>query len=103
MKDSVIFLCYDIPVEDKMQKKEYTRFLKFLKRNGFDRIQKSVAIKYLKNKASYENEKLWIDKYAPKIGTIYVWCLSYNKYCSVVAIRGNPPATEELSNPLIEI
>jgi CRISPR-associated protein Cas2 len=103
MKDSVIFLCYDLPVEDSTQKKEYNKFLKFLKRNGFDRIQKSVAIKYLKNIASYENEKAWIDKYAPKTGTVFIWCLSYNKYCSVDTIRGNPPLTKTLSDPLIEI
>lgn len=102
MKDAVMLLCYDLSVENKNEIREYQKFLKFLKSNGYDRIQKSIAIKYLKNKASFEYEKKWVNKFAPKNGKVYLWILSYSKYCSVHTVRGTPPKTDELSSSLIE-
>jgi len=103
MRDSVLVVCYDLPGEEPLQKKEYHRFLKFLKRYGYIRIQKSLAIKHLWNKDSFGYELKRLDEYTPQEGQVMVWNLSYERYSSAVILRGIPIPTDQLRNQIIEI
>lgn len=102
MRDTVVFLCYDLPVQTKREKRNYQRFAKYLKQQGYIKIQKSIAIKYLKNGASYESELLNLEKNAPIDGEVYMWNISFKKYSSVAIIRGSPVPIEELRSPILE-
>ena len=60
-----IILIFDLPVETKMQQKSYRQFIKFLKNEGFIRIQYSVYSKLCINKDSAKTESKRISMNAP--------------------------------------
>lgn len=47
-----VMVMFDLPVETNIDKRNYTRFVKFLKKDGFTRLQYSV---YVRHCASEEN------------------------------------------------
>ena len=63
---------FDLPVDSKAARREYTRFVKHLKRDGFTRIQFSV---YARHSASKENAETHIGRvkaYLPPDGEVRI-------------------------------
>jgi len=63
---------FDLPVDSKAARREYTRFVKHLKRDGFTRMQFSV---YARHSASKENAEAHIDRvkaYLPPDGEVRI-------------------------------
>lgn len=63
---------FDLPVDSKAARREYTRFVKHLKRDGFTRMQFSV---YARHSASKENAAAHIARvkaYLPPDGEVRI-------------------------------
>ena len=68
---SVILLFFDLPMLSKNDRKEYSRFRKELKKNGYVSIQESVNIKLLHNSAQNKRELEKLKSFSPKTGSVY--------------------------------
>ena len=68
---SVILLFFDLPMIDKEDRKEYYRFRKQLRKNGYVGIQESVALKLLHNSAMNSRELERLKLISPKNGSVY--------------------------------
>ncbi len=68
---SVILMFFDLPMQTKEEKKEYSRFKKELRKNGYVSIQESVSIKLLHNSAQNKCELEKLHSISPKIGSVY--------------------------------
>ena len=67
----VILLFFDLPMTTRKNKKDYTQFRKFLKKNGYVYIQKSVLIKLIHNSSFAEKEITKLKCASPEKGTVY--------------------------------
>lgn len=59
-------ICFDLPSETANDKKEYRNFKNYLTQKGYNYLQKSIYIKYLRNKSAYNYELISIKKYCPE-------------------------------------
>jgi len=89
-------------MEEDSAHKEYYKYSKYLKKNGYIHIQKSVVIKYIKNCEAFEGEVTRIKHNSPKSGKIYIWQMSYEKYASGISLVDGIFPTEELREEIIE-
>lgn len=63
-------LMFDLPVVTATQRKNYRKFVKFLKKTGFIMFQESIYIKLSINEASVTSLKKTIEANLPKEGLV---------------------------------
>ena len=61
---------FDLPVETEFEKREYTRFRKFLKSEGFYMIQYSVYIRPCPSQENLETHRQRIERSLPENGEV---------------------------------
>ncbi|MDD7280619.1 CRISPR-associated endonuclease Cas2 [Floccifex sp.] len=92
-----IILIFDLPVETKMQQKSYRQFIKFLKNEGFIRIQYSVYSKLCINKDSAKTESKRISMNAPIEGDIRYLIVSENQYQNIINLNNKHSLQESVT------
>jgi CRISPR-associated protein Cas2 len=79
---------FDLPVDSKKKRREYTRFVKNLKRDGFTRMQFSV---YARHSASKENAIVHIDRvksFIPPEGEVRLLTITDKQFERMIVFWG---------------
>ena len=77
---------YDMPVDTAEKRRSYTRFRKFLIRNGYVAMQKSVYVKLLRTITRVNIEMNMVRNAAPKMGTINIPPMTINGFKYLVSV-----------------
>ena len=83
-------LFFDLPMVTKTDIREYTRFLKFIKRKGFVAFQESVYTKLSLNESVANAALKEIKQQLPRDGLISVLTLSEKQFASIEHLLGEP-------------
>lgn len=79
---------FDLPVETKAERKAYTKFVKFLGKEGFVMFQKSVYVKLSINEASVTLLEKTIRNNLPKDGVISMLTITEKQFNEIVVLLG---------------
>ena len=88
LNKSVILVSFDVPVETKLERREYRVFHKHLKQSGYILLQQSLYIKMI-CAASYDSEYRALKKNAPASGTVLALPLTLNSFQKMVTVVGD--------------
>lgn len=88
-----ILVFFDLPVTKKTDRKAYSRFRKFLIRDGFDMIQFSVYARLCSCPDMAEKHIK---------GSIRVMTVTDKQYSSMIIMLGEPTVREEFDKNMIE-
>lgn len=83
-----ILLFFDLPSVTKKDIKEYTDFVKYLKLNGFVRMQESVFTKLALNNTVVASTLSDLKKNLPPEGIISVLTITENQFSSIEHLIG---------------
>lgn len=82
-----LFVCFDLPVQEKWQIREAAKFRKKLLEQGYFMLQNSV---YVRNCVSYEKTEQHIRNVqfiAPSTGTISIFYLTDKQWAKAITIE----------------
>ncbi|MCF0247231.1 MAG: CRISPR-associated endonuclease Cas2 [Synergistes sp.] len=80
---------FDLPVETSANRRAYTAFRKFLLKNGFMMMQKSVYCKLLLNKTAAEAAAENIRSHKPNDGLVQILLITEKQYSRIEIIVGS--------------
>ena len=86
-------LMFDLPVETVAQRRNYRKFIKFLKTNGFIMFQESIYIKLSINEASVKSTISLIKSNLPKDGNISMLTVTEKQFANIEYFLGDFEAT----------
>ena len=99
-----LLLFFDLPTETSKNRLDYTRFHKFLIKNGFIMIQKSVYSKLVINNVTSAAVKAKISKNLPPAGIIELLEVTENQFSRIEYLIGEKQSViEESMKRLIEV
>ena len=84
-----IILFFDLPSTTKKDIREYTRFVKYIKKEGFVRMQESVFSKLALNQSVVNSSMNNLRKNVPPEGTISILTITENQFSSIEHILGD--------------
>lgn len=99
-----LLLFFDLPTETSKNRLDYTRFHKFLIKNGFIMMQKSVYSKLVINNVTSAAVKAKISKNLPPTGIIELLEVTENQFSRIEYLIGEEQSViEESMERLIEV
>ncbi len=99
-----ILIFFDLPVETSKDRKEYSVFHKFLIKNGFIMMQKSVYSKLVINNVTSQAVKAKVYDNLPSSGTVALLEVTENQFSRIDYLVGEKQSlVEESVDRLIEI
>lgn len=99
-----LLLFFDLPVETSKDRREYSRFHKFLIKNGFIMMQKSVYSKLVINNVTSAAVKDKVSKNLPLVGIIEMLEVTENQFSRIDYLVGEKQTlVEESMDRLIEL
>ena len=99
-----LLLFFDLPTETSKNRLDYTRFHKFLIKNGFIMMQKSVYSKLVINNVTSAAVKTKISKNLPPAGIIELLEVTENQFSRIEYLIGEKQSLiEESMERLIEV
>ena len=99
-----LLLFFDLPTETSKNRLDYTRFHKFLIKNGFIMMQKSVYSKLVINNVTSAAVKAKILKNLPPAGIIELLEVTENQFSRIEYLIGEKQSViEESMERLIEV
>lgn len=99
-----LLLFFDLPTETSKNRLDYTRFHKFLIKNGFIMMQKSVYSKLVINNVTSAAVKTKISKNLPPAGIIELLEVTENQFSRIEYLIGEKQSIiEESMERLIEV
>lgn len=99
-----LLLFFDLPTETSKNRLDYTRFHKFLIKNGFIMMQKSVYSKLVINNVTSAAVKTKISKNLPPAGIIELLEVTENQFSRIEYLIGEKQSIiEESTERLIEV
>ena len=87
-------LMFDLPVETKSERREYRHFVKFLKKEGFVRLQKSIYTKLVINKFALNHSRKAIISHLPMDGFVSFLSITEKQYQSIEHFLGQTSTKE---------
>jgi len=75
-----LFAMFDLPVETKQQRRDYTQFRKLLLKQGFVQLQLSVYARYSASEESVEAVRLRIRASIPPLGHVRLIAVTDYQY-----------------------
>lgn len=81
---------FDLPMETSSNRRNYRKFLKFIKGEGFVMLQKSVYTKFHVNRANLDHQKRLIYSRVPIEGFVSIISITENQFQTMEHIIGNP-------------
>lgn len=95
---------FDLPVETSQNRHDYSVFHKFLIKNGFIMMQKSVYSKLVVNNVTSLAVKERVAQNVPPEGIVEILEITENQFARIDYLIGNKQSViEESTNRLIEI
>lgn len=99
-----LLIFFDLPVETSKERKEYAKFHKFLIKNGFIMMQKSVYSKLVINNVTSTAVKQKISANVPPDGVVEMLEVTENQFSRIEYLVGNKQTlVEESMDRLIEV
>lgn len=83
-----VLVFFDLPVETKEQRRAYTKFRKFLLRNGFLMLQESVYCKLALNTTAVNAIVEQVHKNSPAEGLVQLLTVTEKQYAKMDLIVG---------------
>ena len=83
-----MILFFDLPSITKKDIREYTKFVKLLKKEGFVRMQESVFTKLALNQSVVNSSMIVLRKNVPPEGIISILTITENQFSSIEHILG---------------
>ena len=97
-KQMRVLLCFDLPMEEKDEKREYVQFRKHIIKNGYIMIQYSLYMKYINTQSKFEQEYKRILKIVPKGGNVRMFYLTEKQYSEMKYLSGSRTTNEKYNN-----
>lgn len=91
-----VVVLFDLPSVTSVEKKNYRKYVKELKRAGFTRLQYSIYMRYTRNYAEAERYISFAKKMAPCDGNIRILTVTEKQYEDMELVIGTKSATEEV-------
>lgn len=79
---------FDLPMETVAERKDYATFRKYLVKNGFLMLQKSIYCKIAQNSTAADNLIANVKKNKPKEGVVQVLTITEKQYSKMEFIVG---------------
>ena len=99
-----LLIFFDLPVETSRERKEYAKFHKFLIKNGFIMMQKSVYSKLVINNVTSTAVKQKISANVPPDGVVEMLEVTENQFSRIEYLVGKKQTlVEESMDRLIEV
>ena len=99
-----LLIFFDLPVETSKERKEYAKFHKFLIKNGFIMMQKSVYSKLVVNNVTSAAVKQKISANVPPDGVVEMLEVTENQFSRIEYLVGDKQTlVEESMDRLIEV
>lgn len=83
-----VLVFFDLPVETKEERRAYTKFRKFLLRNGFLMLQESVYCKLALNTTAVNTIVEQVHKNSPAEGLVQLLTVTEKQYAKMDLIVG---------------
>lgn len=93
-----VLVLFDLPTQTNEDKREYTKFRKFLLNDGFMMMQFSVYMRFCRNYQDSQKHIERITKLSPSKGNIRVICVTEKQYEDMILVIGEKSPTETLVN-----
>ena len=90
-----VILFFDLPVVDVEDRREYTRFRKYLLKDGYEMMQYSVYVRLCANKDAANKHINRAIKKSPSKGAIRALILTEKQYEDMVIVLGSLSKQEE--------
>ena len=88
-----VIVFFDMPTETASDRREYSKFRKFLIKNGFMMMQESVYIKLTLNQTSARLLVDSIKRSKPTVGLVQVLVITEKQFQRIETITGEPNRT----------
>lgn len=81
-------LMFDLPVETANQRREYRRFIKFLKKEGFIMFQESIYVKLSINESGVKLMKERLKAHVPSKGLVSMITITEKQFQNIDFLQG---------------
>lgn len=89
-----LIVLFDLPTITSVDKRQYTKFRKFLLEDGFTMMQFSVYMRFCKNAVDADKHISRVKQFSPKKGNIRILGVTEKQYEEMVLVIGEKTATE---------
>jgi CRISPR-associated protein Cas2 len=86
---------FDLPVEDKQDRRNYTRFRKALLKDGFMMLQLSVYARYLPSEEAAEAHRKTVRSAVPPLGQVRIIGVTDHQFGKMEVFYGRKPRKPE--------
>lgn len=86
---------FDLPVETKENRKDYTRFRKTLLKDGFMMLQFSVYARYIPSEEAAEAHRRTVRCAVPPLGQVRLVALTDHQFAKMEVFYGRKPREPE--------
>lgn len=93
-----LIVFFDLPTETSQQRREYTRFRKFLIKNGYLMMQKSVYVKLAVDGKIVSSLVAKLSDNRPPEGLVQCLQVTEKQYAGIINIVGGPVKGDELED-----
>lgn len=84
-----VLIFFDLPTETREDRRDYTRFRKFLIKSGYMMIQESVYSKLSLNSGQTEQIIEEVKKHRPQKGSVQILLITEKQYSKMEILSGN--------------
>lgn len=86
---------FDLPVETKDNRRDYTRFRKVLLKDGFMMLQFSVYARYIPSEEAAEAHRRTVKSAIPPLGQVRLVALTDHQFAKMEVFYGRKPIEPE--------
>lgn len=90
-----LFVFFDLPVGSKTERRNATRFRKFLKDDGFLMLQLSVYCRVIRGEEAVEKHLTRVTKNLPPKGSVRTLSVTERQYARMKLLIGEPTKNEK--------
>ena len=98
-----LIVLFDLPVETKKQRKDYTDFRKFLIENGFLMMQYSVYVRITRNWDDLNKFIKRVENNLPPEGEVRCLPVTNKQFASMRLLKGKKKEIDNSADDLIEL
>lgn len=84
-----VLIFFDLPTETREDRRDYTRFRKFLIKSGYMMIQESVYSKLSLNSGQTDQIIEEVKKHRPQKGSVQILSITEKQYSKMEILSGN--------------
>ncbi len=93
-----VIVMFDLPMQSKNEKKEYSKFRKFLLKNGYVMMQFSVYSRFCRNNTDMHKHIERVVKAKPKYGNVRILQVTEKQYINMAVVTGEFDFEEKAIN-----